>query len=256
MRAERKRKGKENFNVHALPVKDRKVLEHAARLLNKSVSELLDGPVEEDGDVHAITGAPHFSQAELQPPAPSSMQAMPPSIQLTNAHPWTPVSLMPDTVEQYTSLHVASTPRTDQGFVTHLNSFGINDWHGAELMLNEDHQSLWIATAAPVGTTISLGAQPVASNQEAVEAFREDSDESSTTSENDDSNGKNGNNLDGQPWETVQIPSVDLNPPPSDQSGSDFVWLYDDPEVAQDAPERLNPDSSNENRQDVRISQF
>lgn len=226
------KRARQDVDIQALPAKDRKLLERAARLLNKSLSQLVDAPNDEAG--HQVNGANttsafHLSQPQVSVATPRSIQSN---------QPWLAAN------RDSSMRHSSSGSQVGHGMVSQLNTFDIDGWQNMNMTQGNNAQAMvqehssWDPRSFVTGTIAGSSLQPKGVNLGLIESGAYDSDKSSAASENETSM------LDPQAWEAVQISSMDDLVPPQDQSGADYVWLYDDPEATQSASESGKLDES------------
>ena len=216
------KRAKPNVNIQNLPSSDRELLERAAALLNKSVSQLLDGATTEE--------RLPYPQGNLESLFPLSHQ-MPTATHAPPAHSqaWLPGAQLPNTKGSSSSSHRNHSAQARRGTITELEGFDAEPWQNVDMMPNgsahvvEVQQPNWNALAT-VGGPASGGIHGP------LDPSGEDSDMSSESSDHET------HMHDMQPWEEVQIAGLEPIPTLPAPSGFDTFWLADSETIQVDIP--------------------
>jgi hypothetical protein len=259
------KRAKQNINIQSLSIEDQQALERTAALLKKSVSQLLGDPSEDSSHAHASYGTPTLSTPITQDSSAAGTLS-------ESSQVWFTGPQFTQLGEAQPTAYSASVGQRGRMNTTEFDPFGTELWQDIDITSTGSVRSpvsrqdlLPSATPSlqhmPTGEHQIFGAQqsgwtqsnamsrPVPGGQidssvEANELYAIDSDESSEVSE------PNTNLLDTQPWENVQIASVNTVPTTVD---GDFL-LLENSDVRAEDQQTPQADASNGCTQFIRTS--
>jgi hypothetical protein len=248
---------KPNVNLQSLASTDRQVLERAATLLNKSLAQLLEGPVEESPSDSTAHGLP-------TPQMPRSQVTGAAGIFPTHPHGWLAGPQYEQLGDSLPGAYSTLPGQSRRGPLAELDPFGAQPWQDLDMISAASARASNLRHSLAPNTTPSLQQMHMSEHQvlgrqqsgwsqpgalsgpsagtqvhvhaETNEVYGADSDESSDVSDHD------GNLLDTQPWETVQITSVSTALANADSSDSDFLWL-EGPDASAEDQQTAQPDA-------------
>jgi hypothetical protein len=220
-----------SVNLQSLPLTDQQILHRAAALLNKSVAELLQDPAEGSSQSYPSDISQYISTADSQ-------QWMTPDAHPTNI--WLPGPHFQQLAQPQSGPYIVQAAQSSDGrdmqpastrstgrFTRqetlssatpplHLNNCG--EYQALEAQQSDIVQNRFFPVHPFGSQNSNFGVNEAAS-------MESDSPEVSD-------NEKEENTIDSQPWENVQINSVDQLISTDDAPDSDYHWL-DDSEVNQ-----------------------
>jgi hypothetical protein len=221
------KRGKTNIDIQALASTDRQVLERAAVLLNKSLSQLLEASTEQ-------VPQPYIAGATPPIPVPRP-QGLPDIGPLANPQFWPPSSryIRPDESQVVSPLTSPTQPgQGRQSTITELGTLSLEAWQDAGVMSNRISANFSLPTGQLVSGTsgfqqLTMGeCEPTSETQlepflggstEVNELFNSESSSEASEHEN--------NLLDAQAWENVSLAPVDQFATSADSGGSDYIWI-------------------------------
>lgn len=230
------KRGKPNVDIHALASTDRQVLERAAVLLNKSLSQLLETHAEQDPRPYIAGGTPPI-------PVPRQSQSLPDTgTSLANPQFWALTSryIRPDESQVISPL---SSPRQSgqgsQSTITELGTLNQEVWQDGGVVSNRFTANSFLPPAQLVSGTsgfqqLTMGECQTTDSErtsgtqletflscstEVNEIFNSTPETSSEASENEN------NLLDNQAWENISFAPVDQFATSADSGGSDYIWI-------------------------------
>ena len=234
------KRGKPNINIHPLPLSDLQVLERAAALLNKSLSQLLDVPAEE-GPQPYIVGS-----TTPVPFSKSSQDSRDTGTSLANPQFWVSTSshIRPDELHAAPPLSSSLQGRQD---TTELGILSVESWQDADISHGSarnsssrpdhslggafDFQHLTMGECQIIDTEPTSGARVGSFSEPFLGGSTEINDPFTSGPETSSEDSENENNLlDAQAWENVSLPPVDQLATSAGSNGSDYIWIEESEE--------------------------
>jgi len=245
------KRGKPNIDIHTLSSSDRQALERTAALLNKSVSQLLEAPVEQGPHPYTAGGTP---PVPIPRPSHGSLDTGP---SLANPQFWATASRYMHPDEPQVVSPLSSPARPSQGSrstISELETLSLELWQDPGVSLNRgtgnsflppgqlasgtsSFQQLTMGECQIVDTVPTnriqlehLSGPYLGDSTEANELFDSSPDTSSEGSENEN------NLLDAQAWENLPFAPVDQFATSAGSNGSDYIWIEECEESQETQP--------------------
>ena len=230
------KRGKPNVDIQALASNDLQVLERAAVLLNKSLSQLLEAHAEQDPHPYVAGGTPPIP---IPRPSQAILDTRP---SMANPQFWALTSryIRPDEPQVLSPLSSPTQPgQGRQSSITELGTLSLEAWQDGGVISNQItansflppdqlvsgtlcYQQLTMGECQTVDTESTSGTQLepfLGSSTEANELFNSSPETSSEASENEN------NLLDAQAWENIALPPVDQFASSAGSNGSEYIWI-------------------------------